>query len=216
MRRALALVVLAALLAGCTSAAPERAYFPPPAGPDTEVLSTTLWRAAQAAGDDPERYSFALIRARDVRAYTADDAVFYFSEGLARQPADVRDALIAHEVAHEVLGHVGRRRALSLSLTAGFTVLGVAVPGLGLLDLLVQPLIVRAYTRDQEVAADLKAVDIVRAMGHAAPRRTLAAALRAAAQINGTPRGGWLSPEPDLAGRLDALEPLEPAGLAAK
>ena len=216
MRRVLALVLLAALAPACASAVPERAYFPPPGGPDTAPLSTTLWRAAHAAGDDPARYSFALIRARDVSAFTADDAVFYFSEGLARQAPDVRDALVAHEVAHEVLGHIGHRRALSLSLSAGFTVMGVVVPGLGLLDLLVNPLIVRAYSRDQELAADIKAAEILRAMGHEAPRRTLAGALREAAKVNGPPRGGWLSPEPDLADRLAALEPLEPADLAAK
>ena len=41
----------------------------------------------------------------------------------------------------------GQRRSLSLGLSAGFTVLGIVVPGAGLLDLLVSPLVVRAYTR---------------------------------------------------------------------
>ena len=133
MRRALVGLLIAAS-SGCATV-PDRAYFPPPEAADTRVLATTLYRVATAAGDDPTRYSFALIGTRDVSAFTADDATFYFSEGLARQPVAVVDALVAHEVAHELLGHRGQRRALSLGLAAGFTVLGVVVPGAGLLDL---------------------------------------------------------------------------------
>jgi len=207
----LALVLLVA--SGCATV-PDRAYFPPVGGEDTRVLATTLYRVAQAAGDDPRRYSFALIAARDVSAFTAEDATFYFSEGLARQPRRVVDALVAHEVSHELLGHRGQRRSLSLGLTAGFTVLGVIVPGAGLLDLLVNPLVVRAYTRDQEIAADLKGADILGAMGYDAPRRVVADALREAAKVNGAPHGGWLATEPTLEERIAALEPLEPVAEA--
>ena len=76
-------------------------------------------------------------------------------------------------------------------------------------DLVANPLIVRAFTRDQEIAADLKAVEILRDMGYRAPRRALADALRAAATVNGPPRGGWLATEPSLEDRLSRLEPLE-------
>jgi len=171
---------------------------------------------AAAAGDDPARYSFAMIATGDVSAFTAEDATFYFSEGLARQPAPVVDALVAHEVAHELLGHRGQRRALSLGLAAGFTVLGVVVPGAGLLDLVVSPLVVRAYTRDQEIAADLKGADILGLMGYDAPRRALVDALRRADKVNGRPRGGWLATEPDLEERLAALEPLESVSEVAR
>jgi len=202
-------VLVLVLVTGCASTIPERAYYPNPAHPETRVLAEALWRAAKAASDDPGEYSFAMIRSNDVSAYTVEDATFYFTQGLARQPAKVIDALVAHEVAHELLGHIGQRRALSLSLGAGFTVLGIAIPGTGLLDFIVNPLIVRAFTRDQEIAADLKAVEVLRDMGYKAPRRTLAEALSTAAKINGPARGGWLSTEPTLEDRLSRLEPLE-------
>jgi Zn-dependent protease with chaperone function len=208
MSRVAAAVLL--LAAGCATV-PDRAYYPPPTRDDTRLLATTLYRAAEAAGDDASRYSFALIATRDVTAYTADDATFYFTEGLARQPVAVVEALVAHEVAHELLGHRGQRRSLALGISAGFTVLGVLLPGASLLDLVVQPLVVRAFTREQERAADLRGVDILRAMGHPAPRRALADALNAAATVNGRPDGGWLATEPALEERIAALEPLEPA-----
>lgn len=211
-----ALVVLLILAAAGCATVPERAYFPPPERADTRVLATTLYRVAAAAGDEPSRYSFALIATRDVSAFTADDATFYFSEGLARQPTGVVDALVAHEVAHELLGHRGQRRALALGLSAGFTVLGVVVPGAGLLDFVVSPLVVRAYTRDQEIAADLKAADLLGLMGYEAPRRVLVAALQEALKVNGRPHGGWLATEPPIEERLAALEPLEPLSEVAR
>ena len=163
------------------------------------MLANALWRAAKAASDDPNEYSFAMIRSHRVAAYTVEDATFYFTQGLARQPDAIIDALVAHEVAHELLGHLGYRRTLSLSL---------------LLDIVADPLIVRGYTRDQEIAADLKAVEILRDMGYTTPRRALADALRAAVGVNGPPRGGWLAPEPSLEDRLSRLQPLEPASRA--
>ena len=219
MRRGLAVLVLAALLGGCAwlPSHPRGAYYPPPGEPDTVALSTTLYRAAQAAGDDPARYSFALVKTSQVAAYAADEAVFYFSEPLAKLPQRHVDALVAQKVAHEVLGHAGQRRNLSISISAGFTVLGFVVPGLGLVDLIANPLIVRAFTRDQESAADLKAVEILRAMGYEAPKRTLASALHAVAAANRPKDDGLLATEPALADRLAALEPLEPlTGLALR
>src|SRR5438874_9906110 len=194
--------------AACTSI-PDRAYYPDPHAAETRALANALWNAAKAASGDPRDYSFAMIRSKHIGAYTVEDATFYFTQGLAHQSAPVIDALVAHEVAHELLGHIGQRRALSLSLGAGFTVLGILVPGASLIDLVANPLVVRAFTRDQEVAADLKAVEILRDMGYEMPRRAMADALRATAQVNGRPRGGWLATEPSIDDRLTRLEPLE-------
>jgi len=54
-------------------------------------------------------------------------------------------------------------------------------------------------------------------VGHGAPRRTLAAALSAAAAANGPATGGLFATEPPLADRLAQLAPLEPlAAVAAR
>ena len=209
MRR-LVLIVLVLLLAGCTAGYLERAYFADPSKARIAQLSHALYRAARAAGDDPARYGFLMISSRHVAAYHTDDGVFYFTDGLAVQSAPNIDALVAHEFAHELLGHAGRRAAVSLGTSGGFTILGFVVPGLSLADLIINPLIVRAFSRDQEIAADLKAIDLIHAMGHDTPRRTLADALRAAAAINGPSPGGWFATEPPLEQRLAVLEPLEP------
>ena len=112
------------LLVACAST-PEGAYYASPAQPATGRVSHILYRAAVAAGDDPQRYGFAFIKSPTVAAYSDEDATFYFTDGLTRQPDPVVEAVVAHEVAHEVMGHVGTRRKLSLSLTASFGALGL-------------------------------------------------------------------------------------------
>jgi len=212
VRRVIALVITLITLSGCATF-PDDAYYPNPADASTRVVAEALYRAARGASEDPRAYSFAMIRTAEVRAFTGDDATFYFSEGLARQSGRMIDALVAHEVAHELLDHAGRRRALSWSVTGGFAVLGLVIPGLSALDLVANPLIVRAYTRDQEMAADRKAVEVLRDMGYATPRRVLAGALREAAAVNSAADRGPLAAEPELRERLAALEPLEPVAL---
>jgi len=41
--------------------------------------------------------------------------------------------------------------------------------GVGLLDFMVNPLVVRVFSRNQELAADRRAVEILRDMGDPAP-----------------------------------------------
>jgi Zn-dependent protease with chaperone function len=223
MRRSLALLVgLAVLASGCAlipPSHPDLAYYPAPQDPGTIKISQTLHRAAQAAGDDPDRYSFGMIQTATVTTFAAPDATFYFSDGLARLPQRHLDALVAQQVAHDVLGHIPKRRSVSLLLTAGFATLGLFVPGGGLADFVVNPLVVRAYSREQELDADQRTIEILRDMGHTAPRQALAGALRAAAAANPPPspfiEQRILARTPNLEDRLAALEPLEAAPVVA-
>ena len=198
MRRLILLAVLTTLAACAT--VPDNAYYPNPTAPETRVLAQALYRVARAASEDPRRYSFAMLRTAEVRAYTADEATFYFSQGLASEPPAVVDALVAHEIAHVLLDHVGRRRPLAAATSGGLTVL----------DYFTNSLVVRAYTRDQEIEADQRAVEVLRDMGYAMPRRALAQALRDAAARNDTADGRPSTADADLRDRLAALEPLEP------
>ena len=210
-RRGLAIAGAILLLAGCASV-PSGTYLPSLTNPDALKVSNALYKAAQAAGDDPSRYTFALVNSPQAQAWAAEDATFYVTDGLARMPAHVVEPLIAHEVAHELLGHLGRKQVLSLSITAGFAILGVLVPGASLADFVVNPLIVRAYSRERELEADARALEILQAMGYQAPRRALYLALQAADARNGKTKeeGGVLATHPKMTERLAALQPLEP------
>ena len=106
MLRRLSLLALAVVCAACATF-PEGAYYPSARDQHAKALASSLHRAALAADDDPKRYTFAMIRTRDIAAYTNDDATFYFTDGLARLPTPSLDALVAQQVAHEILGHMG-------------------------------------------------------------------------------------------------------------
>lgn len=210
MRDSLGAGVFLLLVVGC-AAVPDGAYYPGHRDPSTVTISNVLHRAAKAAGDDPTRYSFAKIQSPQALALTSDNATFYFSDGLAKLPISIVEPVVAHEVAHETLGHVGTRRTVSWSLTAGFFAAGFMAPGVGLLDLVVNPLVIRAFNRSQELAADQRAVEILGKMGYPAPRRALAEALTAVQHVNGPElETTALSWQPKLKTRLKALGPLEP------
>lgn len=211
-RKSLLLLLLAALALSACATVPPGTYFPDPRDLATQKVSGALHRAALAAGDDPSRYSFALVRSDEALVYGDSEATFYVTDGLARLALPVVEAELARHVAHEVLGHTAQRRAVSVVLTVGFTALGIAFPGAGLVDFLVNPLVVRAFSREQVKVADAKAAEILRAMGYPTPRRTLAVAIQAVDAANGRkrPKGWLLATQPPLAERLAALEPLEP------
>jgi Zn-dependent protease with chaperone function len=207
---------LAVLTTGCAGL-PAGTYYPEPRDPNTVRVANTLHRAAVAAGDDPARYTFAFIKTEHPVAFADEDATFYISDGLARMPMPTLEGVIAHEVAHEVLDHVGTRRRMAVGMTGGFSVAGLFVPGVGLLDYMLNPLVTRAFSRKQELEADRRAVEILRTMGDPTPRRSMAEALRAmdAAPVKSQEAsGGALDTRPTLQDRLAALEPLEPAPVA--
>src|SRR3972149_2032249 len=210
-RRGLAIVGAILLLAGCASV-PSGTYLPSLTDPDAVKASHPLYRAARAGGADASRYSFALVKSPQAQAWTAEDATFYVTDGLARMPVHIIEPLIAHEVAHELLGHLGQKQALSLSITAGFAIIGVLIPGASLADFVVNPLVMRAYSREHELQADARAPEPLQAVGYQAPRRALYLALQAADARNGKTKeaGGMLATHPKMTERLAALHPLEP------
>lgn len=211
IRARLTAVATGLMLSACATA-PDGSYYAAPTDPSTAILSQILHRAAVAGGDDPQRYSFAFIKSPTAAAYSDEDATFYFTDGLKRQPRPIIEAAVAHEVAHEILGHVGSRRKLSMALTASFSAAGLFAPGAGMLDFVVNPLVVRAFGRQQELQADQKTIEMLRAMGHPAPRRSLAIALQTLAAHTPKEREGLeglLATHPALDERVAALEPLE-------
>jgi Zn-dependent protease with chaperone function len=218
MRQRTLLVILGvAVWSTACASLPVATYYPSHTDPNTLRVANILHRAAIAAGDDPTRYSFSFIKSQHAAAYTDEDATFYITDGLARLPNPILEAAVAHEVAHEVLDHIGTRQRLALSLNAGFGMAGIFAPGVGLLDFVVNPLLVRAFSRQQELAADQRAIEILRAMGNPTPRRSLYESLRVVDAVLVRTRdegGSVLDTHPTLKDRLKALEPLEPAAVA--
>jgi len=93
--------------------------------------------------------------------------VVYMSSGLLNEFADqdVVMPIVAHELSHYALQHIEKRAGASFGVTMLFTVAGVFIPGAGLGNLLVNPLVTNAYGRDQELDADKNAVKMLKNAG---------------------------------------------------
>ena len=79
MLRSLGLAAVLVFATGCAlipPSHPDLAYYPAPGDPAAIKISRTLHRAAQAVGDDPEDYSFAMIETPMVTSFAADHATF--------------------------------------------------------------------------------------------------------------------------------------------
>jgi Zn-dependent protease with chaperone function len=73
--------------------------------------------------------------------------------------------ILCHERAHVILKHWDKQFWTSQGIGMGFRVLNVFVPGAGLANLIAQPVAMRAYSRSQEIDADLEAIKMGKKMG---------------------------------------------------
>ena len=150
-------------------------------------------------------WKLGIFKTEKVNAYNAGDGVFYVTEGLTRLRFGLQDAALAHEVAHEVAGHVKARQAASLATTAAFVVLGAIIPGAGLLNHAVNPVITRAFSREQELEADSIAITLMRRVrGNDSGAEDLAALIRLF-EASGSKGGELLDTHPHPQERLKMI-----------
>lgn len=110
----------------------------------------------------PDVWKMGVMKTDIVNGFAMGGGTFYVTDGLLAQPFYIQDALLAHEVAHEIAGHVPVRKVISVATTGVFFVLGLLVPGAGLLNLAVNPVAANAYGRPAELEADNIAISLLR------------------------------------------------------
>jgi Zn-dependent protease with chaperone function len=215
--------LLGLLTAGCavTSGAPpgpDAGRAPAPA-PTTGQPSTRPLDRAEA--QRLQRVMAPLVRGMDhprpldqvkigimedahINAASAGGGEFYVTTGLLQKAADLQLAgVLAHELAHDDLGHVAKAQALGAGLSIGMIILDQIVPGSGALTPIAGGLIARAYSRNEEYAADRHGVDILKRAGY--PAQTMLDTLTWLARVEGTDGGGFFATHPATADRMEAL-----------
>jgi putative metalloprotease len=144
----------------------------------------------------------------EINAGNAGSCQFLVTMGLLERANDEQlRGVLAHEVAHQDLGHVAKAQALGTGaniLAAGlqqlFPAAGVLVPIAGELGM-------RAYGRNEEYAADRHAVDLLRRAGY--PKENLVEALTWIRRVSGgSGGGGFLSTHPALDDRIATIQRL--------
>ena len=151
-----------------------------------------------------DRVKIGIIEDTHINAASAGGGEFYVTTGLLKQADDLRLAgVLAHELAHDDLGHVAKAQALGAGLSIGMIILDQIVPGSGALTPIAGGLIARAYSRNEEYAADRHGVDILKRAGY--PAQTMLDTLTWLARVEGTSGGGFFATHPATVDRMEAL-----------
>jgi predicted Zn-dependent protease len=116
---------------------------------------------------------------------------------------------MAHEVAHDDLGHVAKAQALGTGLGIGAVILDQIIPGAGRVAPIAGALIQRKYSRNEEYEADRHGVALLQRVGRNKDVmiNTLTWLMSTEGGGNGG-GGGFLSTHPETGDRIDVLRRL--------
>ena len=130
---------------------------------------------------------------------------FYITTGLLRRANDDQlRGVLAHEMAHQDLGHVAKAQVLGAGLNILAAGLQQLFPAAGALAPIAGELVARGYGRSEEFAADRHGVDIFRRAGYS--KETLVDALTWIRRVSGSAGGGFLSTHPGLDDRIATIQ----------
>jgi predicted Zn-dependent protease len=162
------------------------------------------------ATDHPARMNELRIRIVEngsVNAGSAGGGQFMVTTALLERANDEQlRGVLAHEIAHDDLGHASKLQLLTAGLGIGAALLEQVFPGSGALAPLAGNLIVGNYTRPQELEADRHAVTILRRAGYS--KNVMIGTLNWIMQVEGNSGGGFLSTHPATNERIQALRRL--------
>lgn len=217
LRRSLCGLVAASIVAtqviGCTVVSEPGA----PQAPDIRQVSPRqaerLYRvmtpllAAMNNPKNPKQVYIGIIDDSQINAANAGGGQFYITTGLLQKASDEQlRGILAHEIAHDDLGHVAKLQTLGTGLGVGIILLEKLLPGSSAVTPLAGNLIARGYSRREEYAADRHGVTILNRAGYR--KEVLINALSWVSQASGGGGGGFLSTHPDTEDRIGELKKL--------
>jgi predicted Zn-dependent protease len=216
-----AIAVLAWALGFATGCVVESASAPP-REPARETRTPRTQQLDPRQAERLQRVMLPLLRAtnrstKDVRVAVIDDpninaanaggGEFYVTTGLLQKANDDQlRGVLAHEIAHDDLGHVARAQVLGTGLNLGVILLEQLIPGSSAVTPIAGTLIARGHSRSEELAADRHAVEILQRAGY--PKEVMMDALAWVMKNSPQDGGGFLSTHPATSERIDALRQL--------
>jgi predicted Zn-dependent protease len=139
-----------------------------------------------------------------INAASGGGGAFYVTTGLLQKATDRQlVGVLAHELAHDDLGHVAKAQVLGVGLNIGMVILDQLIPGSGVLTPIAGNLVARAYSRNEEYAADRHGTDILVRAGH--PAGVMIETLTWLMQAEGAEGGGFFATHPATSDRIQAL-----------
>jgi predicted Zn-dependent protease len=149
----------------------------------------------------------AVIEDPNINAANAGGGEFYITTGLLQKANDDQlRGILAHEIAHDDLGHVARAQVLGTGLSLGVILLEQFIPGSSAITPIAGTLVARAHSRSEELSADRHAVEILERAGYS--KNVMIDALVWVMKSSQNDGGGFLSTHPATSDRIDALRRL--------
>ena len=149
----------------------------------------------------------AVVDDPEINAASAGGGEFYVTSGLLQKANDQElMAVLAHEVAHDDLGHVAKAQALGAGVSIGAVILDQIFPGTGQIAPVAGTLITRSYSRKEEYQADKHGVDLLERVGQS--KEVMIQTLTWLMQTEGTSGGGFFATHPATGDRIEALRKL--------
>ncbi|MGK2905187.1 MAG: M48 family metallopeptidase [Desulfuromonadales bacterium] len=140
-----------------------------------------------------------------INAGSAGSGQFIVTTGLLRQANDVQlESILAHEIAHDDLGHVAKAQAMGQGLNIVTVLLEQYFPGSGQLAPIAGNLVIRAYGRNEEYAADQHGVVLLRRI-HPNGKEMMVNTLAWLQQTTGGSEGGFFATHPGTTDRIDRV-----------
>jgi len=113
-----------------------------------------------------KEYRMMIAEEPSVNAFASPDYEIIVNRGTLDTFGDKEIwCILAHETAHIKYSHLKKQNALSGVMSLGFLVVGQFVPGVGWLNMVANPAVTNAYSREQETQADLAAVEAIKHFG---------------------------------------------------
>lgn len=147
----------------------------------------------------------AIVDESAINAASAGNGQFYVTTGLMRQASDeLLRGVLAHEIAHEDLGHPTKAQVLGAGVGLGAALLEKLFPGSAAIAPIAGTLVTSHYSRPMELAADRHAVKLLQRAGFS--KHTMVNTLAWLMQHNGDTGGGIFATHPATSERIQALQ----------
>jgi predicted Zn-dependent protease len=165
------------------------------------LLSTTNQRL------DVNEIRVSIVDDDGINAASAGDGQFYVTTGLLRRANDDQlRGVLAHEIAHEDLGHPQKAQIVNVGIGLGAVLLEKVFPNSGNIAPIAGTLITGHYTRPMELAADRHAIVLLERAGYS--RASMIDTLTWLMRHNGDTGGGLFATHPATSERIQALKGL--------
>ena len=133
---------------------------------DAARLRRVVEPLAKAADRPPAKVTIGILSDPSINAANAGGGEFYVTRGLLDRASDEQlRAIMAHEFAHNDLGHVAKAQRLQAGVELGAAILEQVVPNSAIITPIAGTLITRAHSRSEELEADKHAVTLLRRVG---------------------------------------------------